>query len=37
MLTSLAFLTGFFVLICGPGLIAARLEARRNARSGGPA
>jgi hypothetical protein len=29
MLTSLAFLTGFFVVICGPGLIAQHLETRR--------
>lgn len=30
MLTSLAFLFGFLTLICGPGLIAQHLEARRN-------
>lgn len=34
MLTSLAFLTGFLVLICGPGLIAQFLEARRTAKTG---
>ena len=34
MLTSLAFLAGFFVVICGPGLIAQRLEARRKTATG---
>lgn len=34
MLTSLTFLFGFLAVICGPGLIAQHLEARRKSAAG---